>query len=344
MAILGQSGKVTLLDIAKATDPNGRIADVAEMLTQTNEILYDMPWFEGNLPTGHKASIRTGIPTPIWRQFYQGVPPTKSNRAQIVDACAMLEDRSEVDVDEANLNGNASMFRMSESVAHVEGMNQTFADSLLYGNSAINPERFNGLAPRFSAISGAVNATNIIDAGGVSTDNTSLWLVVWGKNTVHGIYPKGSSAGLSHQDLGEIDAFDANNMRFRAYADLWKWKCGLHVKDWRYVVRVANIDTSDIVAQTGSQAQAASTQIINLMIRAMARIPYPGMGTPVFYANRTVKEMLSIAAMNKSGNALGITQAVRQFGGVDVAIQELNFLGIPVRTVDRLITTEARVV
>lgn len=337
MAVLGQNGKVTLVDIAQATDPNGRIADVAELLTQTNEILLDMPWFEGNLPTGHKATVRTGLPAVIWRSFYQGVPPSKSQRAQIVDACAMLEARSEVDKAEANLNGNMAAFRLSEAKSFVESMNQTMADSLIYGNASLNPERFNGLAPRYSSLS-AQNATNIIDAGGTGTDNTSIWLVVWGKETVHGIYPKGSTAGLNHQDLGEIDAFDANQNRFRAYADLWQWNCGLHVKDWRYIVRIANIDTSNLVNETGA------ADLVKLIIRAFARIPFAGMGTSALYANRTVKEMLSIQALNKSQNALSITEAVRQFGGVQVAMKELNVLGVPMRTVDRILTTEVRVV
>lgn len=337
MAVLGQNGKVTLVDIAQATDPNGRIADVAELLTQTNEILLDMPWFEGNLPTGHKATVRTGLPAVIWRSFYQGVPPSKSQRAQIVDACAMLEARSEVDKAEANLNGNMAAFRLSEAKSFVESMNQTMADSLIYGNASLNPERFNGLSPRYSSLS-AQNATNIIDAGGTGTDNTSIWLVVWGRETVHGIYPKGSTAGLNHQDLGEIDAFDANQNRFRAYADLWQWNCGLHVKDWRYIVRIANIDVSNLVTETGA------ADLVKLIIRAFARIPFAGMGTSALYANRTVKEMLSIQALNKSQNALSITEAVRQFGGVQVAMKELNVLGVPMRTVDRILTTEARVV
>lgn len=337
MATLGLNGKVTLMDIAQATDPNGRIADVAELLTQTNEILLDMPWFEGNLPTGHKASVRTGLPTSIFRQFYQGVPPSKSQRAQITDACAMLETRSEVDVEEANLSGNLAAFRLSEAKAFVESLNQTMADSLIYGNTAVNPERFNGLAPRYSAISGAANSQNIIDAGGTGSDNTSIWLVVWGKETVHGIYPKGMQAGLQHEDLGTIDAFDSNNNRFRAYADRWAWKCGLHVKDWRYVVRICNIDTSNLVSETGA------ADLVKLLVRSMARIPFAGMGTAAFYTNRTVKEMLSIQALNKSQNALSITEALRQFGGVQIAMQELRFLGIPIRTVDRIVTTEARV-
>lgn len=338
MATLGQNGKVTLLDIAQSMDPQGKVADVAELLTQTNEILLDMPWFEGNLPTGHQGTIRTGLPTAVWRQFYQGVPPSKSQRAKITDACAMLETRSEVDVDEANLNGNASAFRLSEATAFVEGLNQTMADSLIYGNATVNPERFNGLAPRYSAISGATNGQNIIDAGGTGSDNTSIWLVVWGKQTAFGIYPKGSQAGLTHKDLGEYDAFDANQNRFRAYGDLWQWKCGVHVKDWRYIVRIANIDVSNLVAES------SAADLTKLLVRAFARIPLPGMGNAVFYANRTVKEMLSIQALAKSNNALSITEALRQFGGVDVSIKELRFMGVPIRTVDRIVTTEARVV
>lgn len=340
MAILGQSGKVTLLDIAQATNPDGTIAAVAELLTQTNEILLDMPWMEGNLPTGHKASIRTGLPAPIWRSFYQGVPPTKSSRAQITDTTGMLHDRSEVDEDEANLNGNSAAFRLSESTAHVEGINQTFASTLFYGNQSLNPERFNGLATRYNTVSTATSqlANNVIDAGGTGSDNTSIWLVVWGSQTVTGIYPKGMQAGLVHQDLGVIDAFDANQNRFRAYADMWKWHCGLHVKDWRYIVRICNIDVSNLVNETGA------ADLVKLMIRAGARIPNRGMGKAVYYANRTVKEMLAIQALNKSQNALSIEDALKQFGQVGIEVQELKLLGTPIRTCDQILTTEARVV
>jgi hypothetical protein len=346
MATLGQSGKVTLLDWAKSLDPDGNTATVVELLNQTNEILLDMPWMEGNMPTGHKSTVRTGLPTAIWRQMYQGVPPSKSVRVQVEDACGMLETRAELDVDIAALNGNEKSFRLSEAQAFLESMNQQMAQTIFYGNTAVNPERFMGLAPRFGTISGAANAQNIIDAGGTGSDNTSIWLVVWGKNTVSGIFPKGSKAGLMHEDLGTIDAFDSNNNRYRALADRWQWKCGITVRDWRYVVRIANVDVSDLVAQTSTQASTAATAIIKLMIRAMARIPFAGMGTSVFYASRTVKEMLSIAALDKSNAALSIKDATNQFGVVSPGSvqKQTEFLGIPVRTVDQILTTEARIV
>ncbi|HON31762.1 MAG TPA: hypothetical protein PLN11_12050 [Ottowia sp.] len=350
---LVSSGRNTLIDIAKSYGPDGKVATVAELLNQSNELIQYMNFVEGNLPTGHKGVVRTGLPTVQLRSFYRGVKVSKSGRATIEDVCAMAEGRNEIDKDLADLNGNTAAFRLSEGLAFIEAMNQTFAQQLVYGDTSINPDGVLGLAPRYNSLS-ATNAQNIIDAGGTGSDNTSVWLIVWGENTVTGIYPKGSQAGLQQQDLGEIDAFDENNDRFRAYAELWKWKFGLHVKDWRYAVRIANIDVSDLTGQTGTQAITAATWLNKLMIKALARIPSMGMGTATFMASRTVKEMLSVAALDKSQNALSFTQGVNQYGtvapgsvaGQGTGIQggQLQFMGVPVLTVDQILATEARVV
>lgn len=344
-ATLGTGGKVTLLDFAKSIDPDGKTSEVVELLAQTNDILLDMQWIEGNLPTGHRTTVRTGLPTTTWRKLYQGVQPSKSIRAQVDDTCGMLEARSEVDKDVAELNGNTPEFRLSEAQSFLEAMNQAMATALFYETQATNPERITGLAPRYNTLSASVpTSQNVINAGGAGSDNTSVWLVCWGKQTVHGIFPKGSKSGLVHEDLGLIDAFDASNNRYRAYADHWQWKCGLTVRDWRYAVRICNIDVSDLLAQSGTQANTASTWLHKLMLKAMARIPSMKMGRPVFYANRTVKEMLSIGALDKSNAALAIQPAVNQFGSVSpgsVNDGTLTFFGVPVRTVDQLLITEA---
>lgn len=343
MPTLGLLGKVTLLEWAKSLDPDGSVAKVAELLSQSNEILTDMPFIEGNLPTGHKHTVRTGIPAGVWRQMYQGVPPVKTLRAQVTDTCGMLENRNEIDKDLCELNGNSAEFRLSEASGIIEGLNQQLAQTLIYGNTAINPERFMGLAPRFATIAGAANAQNIISASGAGGVNTSVWLVVWGPDTVTGIFPKGSKAGLVHEDLGLIDAFDANQNRFRAYADRWQFKIGLTVRDWRYVVRICNIDTTDLVTQATTQANTAATLLIKLMIRALARIPFMGKGTPVFYANRTVKEMLAIQALDRSQNAVAFQPGVQQFGTVtagSVNNGTVTVLGVPVRTVDQILSNE----
>ncbi|WP_417070823.1 major capsid protein [Niveibacterium terrae] len=347
------TGRNTLLDVAKSFGPDGKVATVAELLNQSNEIISYMNFIEGNLPTGHKGVVRTGLPTVALRAFYKGVKVSKSGRSTIEDVCAMAEGRNEIDKDLADLNGNAQAFRLSESLAFVEAMNQTFAQQIIYGDTSVNPDGVLGLTPRYNSLS-AQSGANVIDAGGTGSDNTSIWLVCWGENTVTGIYPKGSQAGLTQQDLGEIDAFDDNNDRFRAYGEIWKWKFGLHVKDWRYAVRIANVDVSDTVGQTGTQAITAATWINKLMIKAMARIPSMGMGTATFLASRTVKEMLAIGALDKSQNALSFTAAAQQYGtvapgsvaGQGTGIQggQLMFMGVPVLTVDQILATEARVV
>ncbi len=350
---LVSAGRNTLIDIAKSFGPDGKVATVAELLNQSNEIITYLPFIEGNLPTGHKGVVRTGLPTVQLRSFYRGVKVSKSGRATIEDVCALAEGRNEIDKDLADLNGNSAAYRLSEGLAFIEAMNQTFSQQLIYGDTSANPDGILGLTPRYNSLA-AQSGANIIDAGGTGSDNTSVWLVVAGENTVTGIYPKGSQAGLTQQDLGEIDAFDENNDRFRAYAELWKWKFGLHVKDWRYAVRIANIDVSDLKNMTGTQADTAATYLPYLMAQAMQRIPSMGMGNAFFMASRGTKGQMAVLAMKRSAGFMTVANAANQYGtvapgyaaGQGTGIQggAITFLGTPIITVDQILPTEARVV
>ena len=329
---------LTMADWAKRLDPDGKTAKIVELLSQTNEILDDMVYKEGNLPTGEQTTIRTGLPTVYYRMMNQGTPDSKSTTAQITENAAILTARSQVDCDEATLNGNLPTYRMSEAEAFVEAMSQKMAQTLFYG-SAANPEEFVGLANRYNSLS-AGNGGNIIDAGGTSTDNTSIWLCSWDQNKVFGVFPKGSKAGLEHQDLGEGDAFDSEDNRFRAFMDIWKWKNGLVVKDWRYVSRQANIDVSDLQSLGGTQAVSAATSIVKGMSRQIDLMP-SSVGKRAFYVNRTVASYLRIIGLEKSSSAVTIQEGLNQFGDT---IFTTRFLGIPVRLCDQILKTEARVV
>lgn len=328
---------LTLADWAKRIDPDGKVPTIAELLSQSNEILEDCVFMEGNLPTGHRSVIRTGLPTVYWRAINQGIPTSKSTTAQVDEACGMLEAYSEVDKDLAELNGNTGQFRLSEDTAFLEAMNQTQAQTLFYGNPGTDPKQFLGLATRYSSTS-AGNGQNILSAGGSGSDNTSIYLVVWGENTVFCPFPKGSKAGLNHEDLGLNTVWDSAGARYQAYRTHYQWKNGLVVKDWRYVVRIANIDVSDLISQSNTQAAAASTAIIKLMARALYRIPNMAMGRAAFYMNRTVHSGLALAAMDKSQYVLKIEQGLTQFG---TPSSYLSFLGVPLRRVDQLLNTEA---
>jgi hypothetical protein len=54
MAVKGLTA-LTLADWGKRVDPNGKVDKIIELLGQTNPILQDMPFVEGNLPTGHRT-------------------------------------------------------------------------------------------------------------------------------------------------------------------------------------------------------------------------------------------------------------------------------------------------
>lgn len=334
MSVL-QTTHPTLLDLAKAQDPDGTIATVVELLSQTNPILDQMTFVEGNLPTGHRTTVRTGIPKPTWRKMYQGVQPTKSLREQITDTCGMLEAYSEIDKAAADLNGNTAAFRLSEDRPFIEGINIELASTLFYGDESINPERFTGLAPRYSELTGAGNSDNVIDGGGTGSDNASIYLVVWGDQTCHGIIPKGSTAGLQFNDKGLVtveNAIDGNGGRMEAYRSHYRLDAGLTLKDWRYVVRICNIDRSAL-----SPDKSTGADLTSLMIEAIERIPALTMGQPAFYADRSIITMMR---QQQVKTIQGTTMTFDNIAGRRVA----SFDGIPVHRTDALAVDEARVV
>jgi len=326
MAIIGET-VATLGDIAKRLDKDGKIDKIVEMLTQTNEILEDMMFMEGNLPTGHKTTIRTGLPAAAWRLLNYGVPQSKSRTQQITDTCGMLEAYAEVDKALADLNGNTAAFRLSEDRAFMEAMNQEQAKTLFYGDTSKTPERFLGLAPRFSTLNKtkAATAENIIDAGGTGSNLTSIYLPCWGDQTIFGIYPKGSKAGFQHTDLGERTLKDANGGQYQGYRTHYKWDNGLVVKDWRYVVRIANIDLATITDE----------DMIKFMIMASERLPDLRMGKPVFYMRKETRTRLRLAKLDKQNVRL-------TFDNVE-GKKVLAFDEIPVRRCDAISLTEDKV-
>ena len=329
MGIIAEQ-RPTLMDVASRTEDN-KIGTIAELLTENNEILTDMVMKEGNLPTGNKTTVRTGLPQATWRLLNYGVQPSKSKTAQITDTCGMLEAYAEVDKALADLNGNTSSFRLSEDMAFLEAMNQEMAKTLFYGDTSVDPEKFVGLAPRYNTLNAkkAETAKNVLDAKGTA-NLTSIYLVVWGANTVHGIFPKGSTAGLKHDDKGQVTIQDANGGNYEGYRTHYKWDLGLTVRDWRYVVRIANIDVNALTKDA-----SAGADLIDLMTTAEELIPNLNAGRACWYMNRQVRTFLR--KQKNNAHKYQITE------GNEGGMITTEFDGIPVRRVDALINTEAQV-
>lgn len=341
------AGKLTLLDHAKRMDPNGKIAKLAELLSQQNDVLEDAVYKEGNLPTGHRVTVRTGLPTVYFRQLNAGVPTSKSTTAQVDEPASILEAYSEIDKDLALLNGNTLEFRASEDSAFLESMNQQQASTLFYGNVGADAKTYTGLATRYNATTDG-NGQNILKAGGAGAVNASIYMIGWGENSVFCTFPKGSKAGLQMEDLGEDTVIDAVGGRFQALRSHFQWKNGLVVKDWRYAGRIANIDTTNLTTES------SAANLVKLMTKMLWRLPSFNNIRIAFYANRTVWEMLMIQALNASGGGvaaagatansvaghLRIEDALTQFGS---RTKTLTFMGYPLRICDQLLNSEATI-
>lgn len=339
------SGVPTLLDVIGEIAPDGSSYDTAEVLTLSNPFLEDMTWMAGNLLTGHRDSVRTVLPEPSFRKINAGVPYTKGATSQIEESCALLEDFSKVDRELAILSGNVNAYRLKQAKPHQIGMAHKFARTLFYGNDNIETAAFTGLAPRYSSGSRAVSNTAdyVINAGGSGTGLRSIWLIGWSHDTITGLYPKNTVGGLHHEDATNASGsgsdgqpaasvlYDNLGNPFMGYQDHWTWRCGLMVKDYRFAVRIANIDLDTIT----KNPDTGGADLADLMVQALERIENTNGVSLCFYAPRELMAFLRRQLLNKRNAFLSIDEAA----GKPV----LRFGEAPVKRVDALNVEETAV-
>ena len=323
---------LTLLDYATREAPGGGIDEIIEVLVASNPIIADANIIEGNLPTGHRTTQRTTDPTGSWRKLNYGVSPEKSTTEQITDTCGILEGYSRVDVDVALLNGNQQAFRASEDNAFITGLNDTVATAIFYSDAGTDPEKFHGLKPRYDLTTGTTGS-QIVTCGGSGSDNTSMWLVTWGPQTCTLMYPKGSMAGLQSQDLGEQLITDSGPLYHMAYVTKFQWKLGLVLRDYRYVIRMCNIDISDLTADAASGADLMDKMLDAYYARPT--IDLGNMAKTFWYCNKRLARFLHKQAQNKSNVNLTIDNPA----GSPI----VSFLGAPIHVCDNIAEDEATV-
>ena len=332
MATIGKS-YLDIRDVYAQKEGNGNITStIIDLFVQENPILEDAIAIECNDGTNHLTTVRNGLPEVEFRKFYQGVKPSKGEYTQIKDSTAMLDDYSVCDKKLADMSGNKAQFRLNEARSHIQAMNNKAAETIMYGNKGVNDAAFDGLAVRYNKISSTKGDVGyqIIDAGGTGSDNTSIWFVTWGDNQTHLIYPKGSKAGLQHEDKGNVTETINGNEKFEAYMDYFSWDFGMSVRNYRANCRIANIDVSDLA--TGNAAD-----LFGLMIEAYHKIKkFAKGGKTVIYCNDTIETYFHKQAANKSNVYLTLDEV----GGKPIT----SFLKMPIKGLDVILDTEARVV
>lgn len=331
MATLGNSF-VDLIDIYKLQNGRGQYIPVIEMLMEMNPILDDAIAVECNKGTTHLHTVRSGLPSVTWGKLYQGIPNSKGKTAQVEDTTGFVEGLSTIDKRLLTLSTNEGAVRLSEAKGYLEAMSIEVASKLFYGNTASDPEEFMGFSPRFNDKS-ASNGNQIIDAGGVGSDNTSIWFVTWGDNQCNLLFPKGTKAGVTREDMGEQRVTDGSGNAYYAKEEMFTWHIGLAVRDWRYVSRIANVDVSLM--------QAGSVALYDFMRKAYYKLQNRRVagGKIAIYCNRDVLESLDALATNAGASDNFVRLKPIEIEGKEV----LTYRGIPLRETDAIINTEAQV-
>jgi hypothetical protein len=319
------SGFPSLVNWAKRLSPSQGVADVINVLSKKMPLLDDIPWMESNMPTGHRITQAVNaLPSPSWRKLNSGLSAVKGQTDQFDEAMGILQAESRVDVDLAKLGGNAAAYRASEDKLFIESLGQSASTALIYESVQSNPERIHGLTPRFPATTGYTASSYVLKAGTCSgVDGHSIWLINWEPRKLYGIFPKGSMAGLSVEDKGEILVNDPNDStkQLWVYATKFQWKLGLAVEDYRYAVRI-QWDTSE------AEYTASAGKLKIAMSNALETI-YSRDGNLRFYMDRTTKRQLN-AELDASQNGNFLTYLDQ--GGKLVE----SFMGVPIRVSDSL--------
>lgn len=339
---------LSLADIARSNyaEDDGR-GDVAELLSQYNPIIEDIQWTEANGTTNHKLWYRDKLPSVSWTGVNEGVSSSKSTQKQAIEGMGLLEALSENESKLLSVGNNEKKIRWDQDKAYLEAIAQEFASTVIYGNDKVNEKQFTGLANRYNSLSGNI-ARQVVSGGGSGSDNTSIYIVRHGEDGLQGIYPKGLPSGLTVEDKGEHAVADPNDATKRMFVKMthYKWWCGLAVNNPYNIVRICNIDRSDL--DGGSPAN-----LVNLIAEGLARFPIqennqlfavPSLGNKnkvtlrsrtMIYMNRSVALKLRKQANAVTANGLVAGEA---FG-----VPYEHVLGIPTRVLDVITNTETAV-
>lgn len=332
---------LTLADVAKSK--GAQIGKVAEVLLQQNAMLKDIPYMVMNEGTIHKESIRSALPEIYYRKANQPIPASKTTIEERTFTATHFESKSQMDKAVAERGGmdRVGFNRWNQAQGHLQAHANELASLAIYGSPVDDNMKTAGFFDILSTLDSAeATSKQIIDAGGTGSDNCSILKVHWGVNSVFGVYPAGTTAGLSRKDhsqggkMVQIHGIDKNGNpgTFWGYEEEFSTDHGLVVKDYRQVARVANIDVNALKSGVGA------ADLIDAMISADYLIDNKSNGQGVWYVNRTIEAFLHKQALTKVGAGAGLTFG--NYQGEPV----LMFLGAPVRRMDALLNSEDRVV
>jgi len=339
----------TLTDILQnysSTDARAQFVLPKRVLDRMTPLVKMLPLKASNNILSNIAVRTDSLPVASLRRFNEGIQPTASKNAPLNDPVAMFEDYSEVDKDLWEIQNDPNAWRADQDMNHVEALFQLMESWLIYGSLSQNPGGFNGLATRFNNLESYPNGDqswvpNVWSTGSAISDgNTSAWMIEFGEDSVYGIYPPNTAAGLSVRDLGEMTkelatgtASTGLNYMYQVLRTMLRWYMGIQIADERCVQRIANINPAALSTNDFDE---------NIFIQAKNWLPRAGEapGT-VILVNRALKTQIDIRAVSQKLNTYFLPPSD---GSMDVFGKAVTkFQNIPIYVAEKILSTEAQV-
>ena len=336
------SKMLTLHDVKSGTLPDGSFdRAIVEMMYDENPSLRDIPFQECNNGSQHISTIRTGLPTAVWTEFYKGVPASKSGKKQVMNATGSLGSKIIFDYnmflkEQANKNGD--QFIADEASAHGEALGIAAATALFYGNVANDPKGINGFFKSYSKY-GSITSddkdiVNYVIKGKGSDASVaalrSIMLVGWGSRSMFGLVPQGGSMGLVKGTMDTQQLPDDDGNLFKAGIQDLSYNVGLCIKDFRYGCRIANL-------QLDKWDATGAPKFFNLLTSAKIRAKSNGDIKRVWYMSKKTWEVIALY-LGQITRANAFT-----YGDANNGNTPDTLLGIPVALDDALEVNETAV-
>lgn len=325
----------TLVERAKLAGPKGvRVGKIIDVMDKmgVEDFMRDVPYFQANQGLRHRVIRTASRPTSTRRNFYQGVGETIQATQVVYEPVILFEQRSSIDEDELDTIENPKEARRQQIRGHLAGIQEDFVTACFTDDRTSGSEYINGFQTRLDTLSYPGHTTETLpyvwDNGGSGSYTCSAYIVEWGPQASHAIYPsgnavRGSQFGIIYRNKGKEQKADSDNTAntFYAYVDQFKKWAGLVCNDARKVTRICNIARDRTNQYSFNEDVLIEALNHGHFNKAASRI----------YMNPYIKTQVDIRAKDKSN----VRWDTRDVFGKPIT----TFLGMPIRVLDETILT-----
>jgi len=339
MATLATGTDLTLAELVNREDPNGQMAQLVDVISETNKIVQDATWIECNDGTKHEDTRTLTEPSGTERLYDEGVTREAGRTEPVIEPVCMLDGLSVVDAAKLRHTPDELASRLMEDQFFLRGMSKTFCTRLFDGNRTTNARQINGINSSvrdYAALSSDYTYDNAGGAASVTANKTSMYIIQWGMKKVNLIYPRNDPNGdmrygIKMEDFGK-DLIADRNVGTKSYPAWRTWfEChfGIFIHDPRCIKRVVNISTTNIDSVDDFSFNE------DYLIDAVVDLEYDGDGA-VIYCNRTVMGQIWKRAKDKANVNFTVD---RDPFGKPIAM----FQTIPIKRVDKITSVQATI-